>query len=168
MYVVWPPRGSLQLRQNLDELFSLVSEGTSQDLSPEVRSWLSRLLVVRSCGYLEKMVVIICRGYIEEKSGGRVRAFAHTHLRRLNANVSARGLVDLVQRFDPVLQDDLEHFLDDDDQRVRKSLNVLVESRNRIAHGENESITPRRALDLRDAACEVVDWFILNFNPART
>jgi hypothetical protein len=167
MYVVWPPRGALQLRQNLDDLFWVVNGGKGSDASPEVRSWLSRLLVVRSCGYLEKMVLLVCAGYIEEKSGGPVRSFARSQLGRLNANVGPGSLVELVRKFDPDLEADLTRFLDEENQRVRRELDFLVRSRNRIAHGESENINPRKALDLKEIACEVVDWFILSFNPAR-
>jgi hypothetical protein len=165
MYVAWPPRETLQLRQNLDELRALVRGENSQDLSPELRSWLARLLIVRSCGYLEKMVVLICRGYVDQKSGGRVRAFAQANLQRLNANVSSSDLVSLTQRFDPSLATELENFLDAEE--IRDDLDFLVNRRNRIAHGENEGITPRRALDLVEAVYKIVDWFILSFNPLR-
>lgn len=93
-----------------------------------------------------------------------VRSFAHSWQER-SINPAPEALCALVGRFDAGLQEELEAWLDADDQRYRRELSFMVNRRNRIAHGLNEGIGPKRALELVEAAQEVTDWFILRFNP---
>lgn len=72
-----------------------------------------------------------------------------------------------MRRFDQLLCDDFTAFLDADDQRLRRELEFLVDRRNRIAHGLNEAIGSRKALDLKAVACEIADWLVLRLNPNR-
>ncbi|WP_416219123.1 HEPN domain-containing protein, partial [Frankia sp. Cas4] len=127
----WPPRKIDDLRRRLDELSATVNGKPPDSISEEVRSWLARLLVVRSCGYLEQVVAEVCRGYIEEKSGGRVRSYARASFERLN-HPGSEFLLSLVRRFGTDLENELRAFLDQDDQRVRRELEFLVNRRHRI------------------------------------
>lgn len=133
-------------------------------MSAEALGWLSRLLVVRSCGYLEQTVNACARGYVQAKSGGLVRSFSLTWLARTR-NPSYDALMELAGRFDLVLRDDLERALEADDRRLRQDLHALVDRRNRIAHGENEGIGRDRALSLSGSSEALADWWILALNP---
>ena len=75
--------------------------------------------------------------------------------------------MELIGRFDASAAQQFESTLDADDQRVARELHSLMDKRNKIAHGLNEGVTPRTALQLEQTAEEVVDWFILWFNPDR-
>src|SRR5712671_4406915 len=94
----WPPREVSDLRRKLDELVELVRQ-PSEDVRQEVRDWLARLLVVRSCGYLEQTVLEACRGYVHGRSGGPARTFGRSWLDR-GRNPTPEALVLLVGRFD--------------------------------------------------------------------
>jgi hypothetical protein len=155
----------LLLRQRLDELSALVAAPVT-DMADDVRGWLARLLVVRSCGYLEQSVVSACRGYVDGRSGGPVRAFGASFLMR-SSNPSAAGLQALVGRFDARWSEELEELLDADDERLRRDLGFLVDRRHKIAHGLNETVRVSRSLELKDNACELSDWFVRRFNPQR-
>src|SRR3954452_24059312 len=77
----WPPLQVATLEAKLDELIQLIrSDGDT--VSDDARAWLARLLVIRSCGFIEQVVVEVQRGYVNAKSGGRVRAFAASWLER--------------------------------------------------------------------------------------
>lgn len=161
----WPPRELANLERRLDELIRL-TRTNDRGVSDEIRGWLARLLVVRSCGYLEQVANEVFRSYIDAKSGGMVRSFARSWLERSN-NPTPKNLLEAVGRFDALLQQDLYELLEVDDQRLHREISFLVDRRNKIAHGLNEGITPSRALLLSEAAKEVADWFILRMNPLR-
>jgi hypothetical protein len=161
----WPPREVRDIRARLDELEQLVSSPVD-DLSQDVRDWLARLLVVRSCGYLEQTVIAVSRGYLSGRSSGPVRSFGDSWLDR-GPNPSPSALETLTGRFDNAWATELVQLLDVDDQRLHRDMAFLVDRRNKIAHGLNEGIGTVRALRLKASACEVADWFILRFNPDR-
>jgi len=73
----------------------------------------------------------------------------------------------LVGRFDANYRDEFKAMLDDDDGHLRREVGFLVDRRNKIAHGLSEGINRSKALQLKDIACELADWFILRFNPSR-
>jgi hypothetical protein len=162
----WPPLEVISIREKLDELGALVEE-KQRDTNPgPVPDWLARLLVVRTCGYLEQVVRGVARGFIMDRSGGYVRNFAQTAIPE-GRNPAPSYLVEWVGKFDAELADELGELLEADDQRLHRELAFLVDRRNKIAHGLNEGLTARKALDLKSVACEVADWFILKFNPDR-
>jgi hypothetical protein len=166
MVTRWPPWEVTTLQNNLDVLSDLVENPSDQVLNSDAYPWLCRLLVVRSCGYLEQVVVEVCRAYVRERSGGTVRMFAHSWLDR-TGNPTPDRLGDLVGRFDSTMREDLLAFLADQDERLSRAVYFMVDRRNRIAHGLNEGISRTKALELKLVACEVADWFVLRFNPDR-
>ncbi len=162
----WPPWEVVNLARNLGDLEELVGAILGESPGADHLSWLARLLIVRSSGYVEQSVRELARAFVERKSGGFVRSFAQSWLERTH-NPSPESLVGLLGRFDATLAREFEAFLDDDDQRLRRDLSFMVDRRNRIAHGLNESVGPARAVALAQVAREVTDWFILRLNPLR-
>lgn len=161
----WPPLGVLRLRQALDEVCKLVKYPEYDlDKNLEVHQALCRFLVVRSCGYLETSTVEICRAYVQAKSGGPVRSFAHSWLER-SGNPRTEYLGKLIGRFDPTMAKEFKQFIMDEDGRIRREIDFLVDRRNKIAHGQSEGINQTRAIQLKEISCEVADWFVLRFNP---
>lgn len=159
----WPPRGIKPLRTALDELAESVANRPSTR-SVDEQIWLTRFLVVRTCGCLEQTVREVARGYVQGKSGGLVRTFAHSWLEK-SRTPSVDNLYDLVGRFDTTLRDELQGFLEHDDQRLHRELSFLVDRRHKIAHGLNEGLNSAKAISLKDDAYEIADWFIDNLNP---
>lgn len=126
---------------------------------------LARFLVIRSCGFLEQVSTECCKYYIRQKSDPRSSSFASSWLERTR-NPSPENLIDLVRRFDPAWSDELRQVLDEDDERLRREASFLVDRRNRIAHGENERVSARKAIDLCEVSQEITDWFLQRFDPA--
>jgi len=162
----WPPLPVATLKTNLNSLADLVDRPPAHIDDPEIQSWLCRILVVRSCGYLEQVTLEVCRSYIAQKSGGLVRTFAQSWLER-SRNPTPVNLEELVGRFDALICDEFKVMLDADDGRLRREVGFLVDRRNKIAHGISESVNRSKALQLKSIACELADWFILRFNPER-
>lgn len=125
---------------------------------------LSRLLVLRSCGHLEQVVLKCAQGYVEAKAGGPVRSFSLTWLSK-SRNPSAKALRELAERFDSTWGQDFDDLLDENEQSLRRLLGNLVDFRNHIAHGENQGVNRGKALELSDAAEDVSDWWITTLNP---
>ncbi|MCK9897207.1 HEPN domain-containing protein [Frankia sp. AgB32] len=162
---VWPPTETRIILDRLSELAALVQDQARVADNQEVVSWLARLLVIRSCGYLEQTVAGTFRAYTGRLSYGHVRNFSLGWLDRTQ-NPTPAALETLAGRFDQGLRQELSALLDADDGRLRRELATLVDRRNRIAHGLNESVGVRKALELHGVACEVADWFILRFGPS--
>jgi hypothetical protein len=75
--------------------------------------------------------------------------------------------VELLGRFDKVLADEFDEFLRENDELRQRGMSQLVHRRNQIAHGLNEGVDTRKALQLKEVACDVADWFIAKLNPYR-
>jgi HEPN superfamily RiboL-PSP-like protein len=159
----WPPRQLYGLKLQLDALASSVRV-RPRHRTDEEQVWLTRFLVVRICGYLEQVVYEAAREHIRQKSGGRVHGFALSWVERTR-NPSPDNLLDLVSRFGNDLSSQLEVVLDDDDKRLRRELRLLVDRRNKIAHGLNEGMTETKALALKQDAETIADWILTNLKP---
>lgn len=165
MSTSWPPWPVRSVKQALDPLAESVRQRPDSRTDDE-QAWLTRFLVVRTCGYLEQATHETSRGYVMGKSGGLVRAFAMSWLTR-SPNPSPDNLVQLVGRFDQNWLVEFQDLLGRDDQRLYREISFLVDRRHKIAHGLNEGITPTKALSLKNDADTVVDWFIRRFDPNR-
>lgn len=159
----WPPYQLNRLREALDELESTVDATRDPDILP----WLTRMLVVRSSGYLEQTAKEVFWGYIQDRAGGLIRAFGHSWLEK-SRNPSPSNLIDMIGRFDHALRVEFEELLDANDQQLRRELTFLVDRRNHIAHGLSEGITRDKAIALKSVSIDISDWLILKFNPLRT
>lgn len=159
----WPSREIQNLNRALGLLECLVKDQASAD-DPDVASALAKFLLVRTCGHVEQIVEQCCRAYLQSKSEARVASFGENWLGR-GANPRPEKLINLVQRFDVVWSQELSELLHDNDELLSRELSFLVDRRNRIAHGLNEGVGVRKALDLVAPAIEVSEWFILRFDP---
>jgi hypothetical protein len=156
----WPPKLVSSLRQNLDEYSEVVRNCVDADTLQH----LTRLLVIRSSGFLEQSSFEIARGYIEHRSGGLVRTFSMSWLERTR-NPSEANLVELIGRFDANLQFEFDAFLHANDDLLSRELHFLVDRRNRIAHGLNENLNRDKALTLKDVSVTIAEWFITHLEP---
>lgn len=161
---VWPPRQLQLLEKQLDMLAAAVDAAGDRDVDDQI--WLTRFLVVRTCGYLEQVVHQTVTEHVWSGSGGTARSFAISWLER-SKNPSLEYLFRTVGRIDQKLREDLEEFLDEDNGRLREQVGLLVGRRNSIAHGHNEGMSSRNALQLVVDAKDVAAWFILNLEPNR-
>jgi hypothetical protein len=158
----WPPRGLLQLESSLDSLAEAVR--TPGRRSDDEQMWLTRFLVVRACGYLEQVVHLCAVAHIEARSGGTAKLFALSWLSR-SQNPSHENLLNLIRRFDGDMRNELCELMEDNSGEIKRELSTLVTQRHKIAHGLNEGLGARRALELVDTAKYVADWIVHSLNP---
>lgn len=159
---MWPPYQVARLRDALDELGTVVKESNDTEVLP----WLTRLLVVRSSGYIEQTSREVFCGYIDDRASGLIKNFGNSWLDK-SRNPSPDSLLAMIGRFDHKLQVEFEELIEADDQRLRRELAFLVNRRNHIAHGLSEGIHRDKALTMKDISIEIADWFVLKFNPMR-
>ena len=102
--------------------------------------------------------------YVHNKSFGRVKLFSTSWLKRIE-NPTPDNLIRLMGRFDSALRDELYDLFEQNDGELKREISLLIEKRNAIAHGENEGVGSRKALDLLNYSRLLTDWFIRNFDP---
>lgn len=158
----WPPTRLGLIEKQLDQLAQAVANGNERDVDDQI--WLTRFLVIRASGYLEQVVHETVVGHLQETSYGRARSFVMSWLER-SRNPSIDNLMKLVGRLDANLQQELGEFLEADGKKLHREISLLVGRRNQIAHGENEGMGSKGALELVTAAKEVAAWFILRLDP---
>lgn len=159
----WPPYGLSNAEKSLDDLADSVRH-PPQNRTDDEQIWLTRFLIVRACGYLEQAVHQAALSHLEARSGGTARAFALSWLSR-SRNPSPENVLQLLGRFDASLREEFLEMLDDNGGELRRELSVLMGRRHGIAHGLNEGLGSRRALELVAVAKQVADWFLLVMNP---
>lgn len=159
----WPSLPITNSTRSLDELVQLVERppiGQADDIARA----LSSLLVVRSSGYLEQVVIECVRSYTVSKSAQRVSSYSVSWISK-GLNPAPDKLVALVDRFDGEWATELRALLDQEDQRLRRELSFMVDRRNKVAHGLSQGIGARKAIDLAGNAQHAAKWFICRFDP---
>ena len=73
------------------------------------------------------------------------------------ANPTRDHIKRTLKDLDPVLENDFLALLGDND-----SLKSLVETRNKVAHGQSDTCTRRQAIEKGDLAIKIGDWFLEN------
>lgn len=159
----WPTHALSSSRVGLvelrDEVDSLVTE-----TSPETDRAMARFLVLRACGHIEFTLDESFCAYAESQSSPSVASFVRTQFFR-GANPSPGRIADTLRKLDPSRADKFEAFVNDDDQRLKRELEFMVNRRNKIAHGQSETVRRRKALDLADVAIEIADWIVTTLDP---
>lgn len=159
----WPPPDLLELERSLDELASSVDERPEhRTIDEEV--WLTRFLIVRSCGYLEQVMHRCAMGHLEANSYGTAKSYSLSWLSR-SINPSADNIRSTLGRFDQGFVDEFDRLLSERDNELHNNLSALVAKRHAIAHGQSDGLGVRRALDLYASAKTIADWMIRRLCP---
>ncbi|WP_375545007.1 HEPN domain-containing protein [Micrococcus terreus] len=159
----WPPPVIRRLETALDELAKAVRE-RPEHRSDDEQMWLVRFLIVRSCGYLEQVMHHCAIGHLQEKSYGTARSYSLSWLSR-SVNPSVENIRSTLGRFDAGFVEEFETMLTDGNGELANDLGALITKRHAIAHGENEGLGDRRALDLYEACKDLADWMVRRLNP---
>ncbi|MGB2756601.1 MAG: HEPN domain-containing protein [Acidimicrobiia bacterium] len=149
--------------KRLSEVEGLV-ENAARGESDQASQALTGFLVIRSCGYLEKVVESCVLEYVESMSAPAVLNFVMGAFGR-GANPQPDRLIALVKRFDARWASELNQLFAADDGQLKREVAFLVSCRNKIAHGESESVAHLKALKLSKFAQKVANWFIDTFDP---
>lgn len=162
MSIDWPTLRVHQLRQDLDNVRGVFTGYTDAD---PVKAALARFYVVRSCGLIEKVTVECAHVFLEQRSDPRASRYGISWLPWGITSAHPGALVEYVGKFDTEWRSSLEQFLKADDEILWRELAGLVQKRNRIAHGESESVSTTKAVEYGDIARKVCDWIQNCFDP---
>jgi hypothetical protein len=162
--VRWPPQDLGRLERALDELAEAVRDRPKYR-SDDEQVWLVRFLVVRSCGYLEQVMHLCAMGHLQELSHGTARSYSLSWLAR-SINPSVENIRNTMGRFDAGFVDEFDTMLAADHGALANDLGALVTKRHAIAHGANDGLGDRRALDLYEMAKKLADWMMRRLNPS--
>lgn len=146
-------------RANVEEVFS-----ADPSVSDELNRALARYLVVRSAGLLE--AVRDDSASLHAKQIGPPRLFNRiSGGLRAGQGVRPEQLIAFFKSFDPVWASALTEFLNYNDSKRSNDLGALVSARIKIAHGDGEQVTLRKALSWSDTAIEVSEKIVEIFDP---
>jgi hypothetical protein len=159
----WPSHVLSGSRSKLTELRDEV-DGLDTGASTETEQAMTRFLVIRSCGHLEFTFDESFCAFAESKSSPEVGAYVRGQFFR-GANPSPERISQTLRRLDGARADRFENKIEEDDQRLRRELAFLVDRRNKIAHGQSETVRRRKALDLAEVALELSDWIVTELDP---
>lgn len=162
----WPSHILATSRDRLAELKREVDSMPS-DVSVATEQAMTRFLVVRSCGHVEFTFDEAFSSYAKSESSPPIAAFVRSQFFR-GSNPSAERIETTLRKLDTNRAERFLHLIDANDQRVRRELGFLVDRRNKIAHGQNENVARRKALDLADVALDVGDWITNELDPTRS
>jgi hypothetical protein len=159
----WPSQKITQFENSLSGLESVL-ERVAKGSDDDTTAALARFFVVRACGFLEQVTEECCRSYLRSKSDPRASAFGGSWLGQ-GRGAHPDNLVALVSKFDSEWAAEFNELLDQNDQELRREISLLVNRRNKIAHGLSEGIGVRKALELAHYARLAADWFVLRLDP---
>jgi hypothetical protein len=159
----WPPASIRQRQRDHRELEQAVRQLTQ--VTPDiVERSLVRYLVIRSAGLVESVRDDAASMYSQRIGHPRLHRRISTGL-SVGLGVHPKQLLDFVASFDADWREDLQRLLDEDDARRSNHLGALVAARKKIAHGDGDQVTARKALQWSQTAAELASWVITRFDP---
>lgn len=161
----WPP-ATIRLRaQDLKNTMLALNEfHPLSDIN--VEQCLSRYLTIRSAGYIEAVRDDSADHFVATRASDEaVRRIRH-HL-RTGQGAAPGQLLQFVGSFCNEWADELGVLLDNDDGLLRRSLASLIAARKKIAHGDGESVTAKRALEWYATANTLGGWIVRRFDPSQ-
>lgn len=159
----WPP-ASIRQRQ-IDHLaLEQVVRQLPQTTPDLVERSLVRYLVVRSAGLLESVRDDAASLYCQRVGPARLHRRVASGLGG-GLGVHPRQLLDFIGSFDGTWRDGLQLLLEEEDGRRSNDLGALVNARKKIAHGDGDQVTARKALQWSATATELAKWLIKCFDP---
>lgn len=132
------------LRSDLDSVLDEIeTQRRNSSLSPDLQAYLNDYAVVRIAGYLEQLCFHAISGRVGEVTGGHLQEFVNSWFFK-SPNLTADQLRALFKRFGPDVDNRVRVFLDQG--LNREVLNLLLETRNAVAHGKEYNQSNRGAL----------------------
>ncbi len=134
--------------KRLDELFKTVEKVTDDEL----KSLLSKHLCVRTSGFIETALKSLISDYMSGTSPQPIQQYVTLKLKNVT-NLRFEKLSEFLSTFNASWKQQFEIGMTDE---RRAALNSIINNRNNIAHGENDSISYLSMRDYYLHAKEVV------------
>lgn len=150
----WPSGSIVDSREALIELRTCVDNLHTDD--DAIERYLSRMLVIRSCGHLEFTLEQGILDSIRPNVAPHIENHIKTGLFK-GRNPNPKRIEELLGSFHTSWREEISDLLSSGDELLKRELAFLVDKRNKIAHGQSEGIGRRKSLDLCDYALQVSD-----------
>jgi hypothetical protein len=124
----------------------------------------ARYLVIRSAGLVESVRDDAASLYCQRIGPTRLHRRISSGL-NVGLGVTPKQLLDFVASFDTDWRDELQQLLDQEDALRSNHLGALVATRKKIAHGDGDQVTARKALQWSQTAAELANWIVTRFDP---
>lgn len=165
----WPPYKVQQSERRLAELHATLSdamEHEESDSDADLSSYLAKLLVVRSSGHLEVVSSSCLLAFFERHSEPVAANYIQTTYRTWKSP-KPEDLKSTLAHMAPAAKEDFSSFLKNDKDGIDLSSEIgsMVSERGKISHGENDSITPNKALRYYISTMKLSKWFVEYFEP---
>jgi hypothetical protein len=125
---------------------------------------LSRFLAIRACGHIEFTFEEAFCTYAESKASPPIANFVRSQFFR-GSNPSAERISQTLRKLDPARADRFIAFADDGDGEIQRELSFLLDRRNKIAHGQSESVGRVKAVALGEVSLRIADWLVTELDP---
>lgn len=119
-------------------LASLIDQSQALVSDEELLAQWARYLSVLLSGYLEVSLNEICTTHVQRRSDPTVQNFVESDLRNSLRNPNVEKIKRVMFRFDPEYG---ERFVSELQESVREDINSIVNTKNRIAHGDDTGVT---------------------------
>jgi hypothetical protein len=136
-------------KKKLDELFGQIKSGPEE---PEARSHWTKYLCILVSGFIESSIRSIYGQYASSKASPKVANFVGSRLKSFQ-NPRMDKILDLSGAFSAEWRDELDKAPDE----AKSAVNSIVANRNRIAHGEDVSLTYGMMCDYYRGALKLID-----------
>ena len=135
---------NFQLRINslIVQINSLNDDGSSD----EIKSNLSRYLCILISGYTDKLFINMLIQYFSVRNGPRISRFM-TQTYKHTSNLKMKKIEEILSSFDKEWANKLKECQKYDEYTA--AINSITDNRNKIAHGENTTVTVK----------SLEDWF---------
>lgn len=139
------------LRARLDAAFARAKFVPPNEL--ELLADFSKYLCVLTSGYVETVVAELAIDFCRRKSHPNVLSYATRQLAQVQ-NLRSEKLLQLVGSFDPSWRSRVDVFINGE---RKDAIDSVIDLRNKIAHGENVTITLSRVEGYYKSIKEIVD-----------
>lgn len=147
-------------KEKLQRLIAVVQDfknfGNSES-EDDIENYITRFLIIRSCGYIEEVYRRSICLYVEKRAGKEIRNLIFNAKFRKGANPTQERIVETLRDLDPGLKNSFLSILGDNE-----NLKSLITMRNTVAHGGSDRCTRRQAIEKGNLAITIGDWFLEN------
>lgn len=153
-----------EVRSQADKLLMLINGSISDtSLSIELQGHLGKYVCVLASGFLENALADIFSEYVRTRAQPHVARFASNSLRKIQ-NPKASKFIDVVKGFNEEWADDLNRYLEEDNEKRKNAIDSIMSNRHLIAHGQSSSITLGRVKGFLSSSIEVIEFIETKFN----
>ena len=140
---------------SLQSLLNRTDEATGGNI--ELIGHWGRYLCVLTAGFLENALAIVYAQYVKDTASPAVANFATRRLEDIS-NPKAARFIETARSFNERWAEELDAFLNEDDQRRKNAIDSIMNNRHQIVHGQPTRISVVQVKEYLPGCVEVVEF----------